>query len=52
MNKQKIINEYLKQFKTDTECCKEPYIYNVYQDKDGNYNLDNREICFNCLNHH
>ncbi len=44
--KQQIINEYLKEFLQDTECCNEPYIYNVYEDENGNLNLELREICF------
>ena len=49
--KQQIINEYLKDFFNNTECCDEPHVLNVYKDDDGNFQIDVREICFSCLEH-
>ena len=50
--KQKVINEFLKGLDHETECCDEPFIYQVYKDKNGDYGLDSREICFDCLKCH
>ena len=47
-NKQKIINEYLKQFVNEKyNCCNHPILFYVY--KDNNCGLEEHEFCWECL---
>ena len=49
-NKQKIINEYLKQFVNEkSNCCNHSILFYVYKDKNNNFGLEEHEFCWECL---